>query len=76
MPGTLEDTLEASVFDISDGLETVTVRLTGTPPPLFDEDVEVLLEGAFAGDVFVADDAVIRHEAEYEAPDEGADLER
>lgn len=76
IPGTLEDTLEASTFQISDGIETVDVRLTGTPPPLFDEEVEVLLEGAFEGPVFVADDAVIRHEAEYEAPETGSDVER
>lgn len=73
--GTLENTLEASTFQISDGIETVDVRLTGTPPPLFQEDVEVLLEGAFEGPVFVADDAVIRHEAEYEAPETGSDVE-
>lgn len=76
VPGTLTDTLEVSTFELTDGLETVDVRLTGTPPPLFAEEVEVLLEGAFEGDVFVADDAVIRHEAEYEAPDTGADVER
>lgn len=76
IPGTLEDTLETSTFQISDGIETVDVRLTGTPPPLFQEEVEVLLEGAFDGTVFVADDAVIRHEAEYEAPESGSDVER
>ena len=73
--GTLEETVEASLFQISDGLETVNVRLLNTPPPLFDAEVEVLLEGAFQGDVFVADDAVIRHEAEYEAPPVGTDVE-
>ena len=73
--GTVEETVEASLFQISDGLETVDVRLLNTPPPLFDAEVEVLLEGAFQGDVFVADDAVIRHEAEYEAPPAGTDVE-
>lgn len=73
--GTIRDTPGASTFQISDGLATVDVRLVATPPPLFDEDVEVLLEGAFEGDVFVADDAVIRHESEYRAPESGADVE-
>jgi cytochrome c-type biogenesis protein CcmE len=75
VPGTITETVEASVFQISDGLETVDVRLLNTPPPLFNAEVEVLLEGAFQGDVFVADDAVIRHEAEYEAPPTGTDVE-
>ena len=75
VPGTIEDSVEASTFQVTDGLLAVDVRLVGTPPPLFDEEVEVLLEGAFEGDVFVADDAVIRHEAEYAAPASGADVE-
>lgn len=75
VPGTITETVEASLFQISDGLETVDIRLVNTPPPLFDAEVEVLLEGAFEGDVFVADNAVIRHSAEYEAPAAGADLE-
>ena len=75
VPGTITETVEASLFQVSDGLETVDVRLLNTPPPLFDAEVEVLLEGAFEGDTFVADDAVIRHEAEYEAPPAGTDVE-
>ena len=75
VPGTITETVDASLFQISDGLETVDVRLINTPPPLFDAEVEVLLEGAFDGDVFVADNAVIRHEAEYEAPPAGTDVE-
>lgn len=74
VPGSIIETVEASEFQVSDGLKTVDVRLVDTPPPLFDSDVEVLLEGAFVGDVFVADDAVIRHDAEYQAPDDGADV--
>ena len=75
VPGTITETVEASLFQVSDGLETVDVRLLNTPPPLFDAEVEVQLEGAFEGDTFVADDAVIRHEAEYEAPPAGTDVE-
>ncbi|MFP5333210.1 MAG: cytochrome c maturation protein CcmE [Acidimicrobiia bacterium] len=71
VPGTLIEGRGESSFDISDGRATVTVRLVSVPPPLFQEDVEVLLEGAWAGDVFEADEALIRHEAEYEAPESG-----
>lgn len=73
--GTLNETVGATEFQISDGLATVDVRLVNTPPPLFDAEVEVLLDGAFEGDVFVADDAVIRHEAEYVAPPAGSEVD-
>jgi hypothetical protein len=36
-----------------------------SPAATVQEDVEVLLEGAWSGDVFEADEALIRHEAEY-----------
>ena len=71
VPGTLVTGNGESTFDISDGSDAVTIRLVSLPPPLFQEDVEVLLEGAWAGDVFEADQALIRHEAEYEAPATG-----
>lgn len=71
VPGTLVAGKGESTFDISDGQATVAIRLVSLPPPLFQEDVEVLLEGAWVGDVFEADEALIRHEAEYEAPPAG-----
>ena len=71
VPGTLTTGRGESMFDISDGQATVTIRLVSLPPPLFQEEVEVLLEGAWVGDVFEADEALIRHEAEYQAPETG-----
>lgn len=71
VPGTIVEGSGVSTFDVSDGLDTVTVRLLSLPPPLFQEDVEVLLEGAWSGAVFEADEALIRHEADYEAPAAG-----
>jgi cytochrome c-type biogenesis protein CcmE len=71
VPGTLVTGNGESSFDISDGSDTVTIRLVSLPPPLFQEDVEVLLEGAWVDGVFEADEALIRHEAEYEAPATG-----
>lgn len=61
-----------SEFRITDGGETVDILLTGTPPPLFDDDVPVLLSGAWEGDRFVADEALIRHDEGYEAPESGS----
>lgn len=62
-------------FEVSDGGATIPVSLTSTPPPLFGEEVPVLLEGSWDGDVFVSDSALIRHDENYEVPDEGGAFE-
>lgn len=71
VPGTLAEAGDDLEFEVTDGGATIPVRLIDTPPPLFDEDVPVLVEGAWAGGVFVADSAVIRHDENYEVPEEG-----
>jgi cytochrome c-type biogenesis protein CcmE len=58
-------------FEVTDGSVTIPVMLVSTPPALFNEQVPVLLEGSWAGEVFMADDALIRHDENYEAPSEG-----
>lgn len=60
-----------TTFDVSDGGSTVPVLLINSPPPLFDEDVPVLLSGAWMRNVFVAEDALIRHDETYSAPSTG-----
>ncbi len=70
--GTLQADDETTTFVLTDDIETVTVVLSASTPQLFQEGIEVLVEGAFEGDRFVSDNQpVIRHSAEYEAPDEG-----
>src|SRR5690554_4860344 len=49
-------------FSVTDGSATIDVVLVNTPPPLFNEEVPVLLEGFWSGDVFTADQAFIRHD--------------
>ncbi len=71
VPGSIEETPSAIQFKVTDGGATIPVVLTGAPPPLFDEDVPVLLEGAWTGEVFTSDLALIRHDENYEAPEEG-----
>jgi len=71
VPGSLAETAEGYTFDISDGAAAVSVDLVSTPPQLFGEDVEVLLDGSWQNGRFVADNALIRHEEGYEAPPEG-----
>lgn len=69
--GTLTEDGDNLRFDVTDGGATIAVVLSNTPPPLFDEQVPVLVEGAWSGDVFVADSALIRHDENYELPEEG-----
>jgi len=71
VPGTLAEGGGALEFDVTDGGVTIPVRLTSTPPQLFGEDVPVLVEGAWNGEVFNADKALIKHDENYEAPDGG-----
>lgn len=55
-------------FQVTDGASTIPVALTDTPPLLFDEDVNVLLDGAWLGDHYLADGALISHDENYQAP--------
>jgi len=69
--GSLSESGEDLAFEVTDGSATIPVILVGTPPALFNEEVPVLLEGHWSGEVFTADDALIRHDENYEVPDEG-----
>jgi cytochrome c-type biogenesis protein CcmE len=70
--GSLEDLGAVKVFDVTDGAETVTVRLRGVVPPLFAEDVGVVVEGAWSGDEFAADVALVHHDENYQPPSTAA----
>lgn len=59
------------VFEVTDGSVIIPVVLVNTPPPLFNDEVPVLLEGYWEGEVFVSEDALIRHDENYEVPSEG-----
>lgn len=69
--GSLTHTEDALFFDVTDGGARIAVILTNTPPPLFDENVPVLVEGFWDANVFRADTAIIRHDENYEVPEEG-----
>ena len=69
--GSLDEQGDDLVFEVSDGAATIPVVLIDTPPPLFNEDVPVLLDGYWSGDVFTADNVLIRHDENYEIPSEG-----
>lgn len=69
--GSLTTDGEDLTFEVTDGSATIPVVLVNTPPPLFNEEVPVLLEGYWSGEVFVSEDALIRHDENYEIPSEG-----
>ena len=69
--GSLEESGDELHFEVTDGGETIVVILQGTPPSLFSDAVPVLVEGAWAGGTFLADKAIIRHDENYEIPEEG-----
>lgn len=69
--GSLSESGDDLTFEVTDGSATIAVILVGTPPALFNEEVPVLLEGHWSGEAFTADEALIRHDENYEIPDEG-----
>lgn len=70
-PGSVSEEGDNLAFEVFDGSASIPVLLLNTPPPLFNEDVPVLLEGQWTGEVFTADTALIRHDENYDIPDEG-----
>jgi cytochrome c-type biogenesis protein CcmE len=64
--GSLDDQGAVKVFDVTDGATTITVRLQGNTPPLFAEDVGVVVEGHWSGDEFAANLALVRHDENYQ----------
>lgn len=69
--GTVVENDDSTSFQVTDGGANIDVVLSGPKPSLFGEEVPLLLEGAWSGEVFEADSALIRHDENYEAPEEG-----
>ena len=72
-PGTVEALSAGVRFVASDpeGTGTITVVHTRSAPQLFQENIEVVVEGAWQGDEFHSDFMLIKHDEEYRVPDEG-----
>lgn len=73
--GSISESGTVTSFVVSDGLAEIPVDLDGRVPPLFDDGVPVLVEGAWDGDRFAAHEAVIRHDENYSIPEEGGGFE-
>ena len=72
-PGSVEELASGVRFVASDpeGSEAITVVHTRSAPQLFQENIEVVVEGAWRGDEFHSDFMLIKHDEEYRVPDEG-----
>jgi cytochrome c-type biogenesis protein CcmE len=71
VPGSVVAADDSTSFHVTDGGADIAVVLSGPKPSLFGEELPLLLEGAWSGDVFEADSALIRHDENYVAPEEG-----
>lgn len=69
--GSLSEEGEDLRFEVTDGAATIPVLLVNTPPPLFNENVPVLLEGYWSGDHFLAENALVKHDENYQTPEQG-----
>ena len=76
-PGTVafDDRTLLLTFDVTDSIDTYTVRHGGTPPELFEENTGVVVEGRFDGTTFEADTLLVKHSEVYEAPADGEPID-
>ena len=65
VPGTVQRTARGVDFVAAGTKERVAVQNTGNPPQLFQPDVPVVVVGHFSGDVFVSDQIIVDHSANY-----------
>ena len=58
-----------TIFIISDGATDIVVHFDGIIPDLFQENIGVVLEGNLIGEIFMADDMLVKHDNEYKSND-------
>jgi len=69
VPGSAVEGDHGVTFDVTDGDTTVHVDHDGEPPQMFGDDVPVVAEGRWDGEVFASDRIMIRHGNDYEPPE-------
>ena len=67
--GTVEDTSDGVLFDVSDGTTTIAVVHTGAPQQLFQEGIGVVITGTWNGDRFHSDEMLVKHDEQYRTED-------
>lgn len=65
VPGSVQRTAQGVDFVAAGSHNRVQVRNTGSPPQLFQPDVPVVVVGHFAGAVFVSNQIIVDHSAQY-----------
>lgn len=58
-----------TIFTITDGNKDIEIVFDGFIPDLFQENMGVILDGAFEDDAFFADDMLVKHDNEYVSSD-------
>jgi len=74
VPGSIRRTAVGTDFRVAEGVDQVPVRNTGSPPQLFQKDIPVVVVGHFASStsaVFVSDQIMVKHSADYIAAHPG-----
>lgn len=69
-PGSVTGSADAVRFSVTDEATTVDVLHAGAPPQLFQEGIEVVLEGSWRGSTFTSDTMLIKHDEEYYPPED------
>ena len=70
-PGTVQETANGVTFIATDGATEIAVVHAKSPPQLFQENIQVVVEGAWEGEVFVSDTMLVKHDEQYRVPDDG-----
>ena len=65
--GSVDETVDGVDFEVAYNDVVVDVVHQGDPPELFQDDIPVVLEGNWEGEVFASDRILVKHTSEYEA---------
>lgn len=69
VPGSVVQTAELVIFEVTDGVDAVIVEHQGAPQQLFQEGIGVVVEGRWEGGIFHSDTMLIRHDEQYRTSD-------
>jgi cytochrome c-type biogenesis protein CcmE len=68
--GSVTQTTDGVAFTVVEDGVSIDIEHTGSPPQLFRDNIGVVVEGAWAGDVFETDTLIIKHDEEYRSTDD------
>ena len=74
-PGSVTGSADDVRFSVTDESTTIEVVHAGVPPQLFQEGIEVVLEGSWRGSTFTSDTMLIKHDEEYYPPDQSTEAD-